>query len=157
LDFLENLKRIKIADYKAHPKNPNGHPVDQLGQLGQSLKDYGQYKNVVVWQDYFLAGHGLVAAAQQRGLTELVAVDVSHLSEADALGLMAADNRLAETGHRTANKPGRGPARNVGRGARPIVAIGPAPPYLRRLHRLSGGGSVDGRGEGGYCLYISPL
>jgi DNA modification methylase len=96
LDFLENLKRIKIADYAPHPKNPNGHPLEQLAELDDSLGRFGQFKNVVVWRDYFLAGHGLVEAARRRGISELVAVDMSHLSETDALALMVADNQLAE-------------------------------------------------------------
>lgn len=90
------LVTIKLDKYKPHPKNPNTHPDTQLVELGRSLEQYGQFKNVVVWNGYYLAGHGLVEAAKRNGLNELEAVDVSHLSEQHAVSLMVADNRLPE-------------------------------------------------------------
>lgn len=90
------LITIKLSDYKPHPQNPNTHPDHQLDELGDSLGQFGQFKNVVVWNGYYLAGHGLVEAASRKGLTTLEAVDVSHLPEEKAKSLMVADNRLPE-------------------------------------------------------------
>lgn len=91
-----DLITINLDDYQPHPQNPNGHPDKQLGELERSLDDFGQFKNVVIWRGYYLAGHGLVEAARRKGLTTLEAVDMSHLSEDKALALMVADNRLPE-------------------------------------------------------------
>lgn len=89
---------ITLADYRPHPQNPNTHPDAQLTELGRSLAQFEQVKNVVVWRGYYLAGHGLVAAAQRQGRAALAAVDVSDWDEATALAFMVADNRLAEMG-----------------------------------------------------------
>lgn len=89
-------KTIKIKDYNPHPANPNTHPKNQVEELGESLDRFGQFKNIVVWNSFILAGHGLVSAAKKKGLSTIDAVDVSHLSEDDAKALMVADNRLPE-------------------------------------------------------------
>ncbi len=89
-------RTINLDDYEPHPKNPNTHPDGQLTELGKSIERFGQFKNVVVWQGYYLAGHGFVEAARRKGIKNLVAVDMSHLSEADAMALLVADNRLPE-------------------------------------------------------------
>ena len=64
--------------------------------MGESLGRFGQFKNIVVWNRFILAGHGLVNAAKKKGIDSIKAVDVSHLSEDDAKALMIADNRLPE-------------------------------------------------------------
>jgi len=94
------LKQIKtkIADIKPHPKNPNTHSGYQVGELSNSLDVFDQVKNIVTWNGYILAGHGLVEAANKKGKKELYAVDVSDWDEEKALSFMAADNRLAELG-----------------------------------------------------------
>jgi DNA modification methylase len=92
-------KTIKIAEYKHHPKNPNNpntHPEHQLKELAKSLDRFSQVKNIVVWNGFFLAGHGLAMAAEKEGIEELVAVDVSEWDEQTAIEFMIADNRLPE-------------------------------------------------------------
>ena len=90
------LKTIKIKDYKPHPKNYNRHPQDQIDELVKSLDLFGQFKNVVVWNKFILAGHGLIEAAKKRGDKTIDAVDMSKLDEEKALSLMVADNRLPD-------------------------------------------------------------
>jgi len=87
---------VVLKELKPHPKNPNRHPKNQLEELEKSLDSFGQFKNIVIWNGYILAGHGLVEAGLTRGLETLEAVDVSHLSEQQALALIVADNRLPE-------------------------------------------------------------
>ncbi len=54
---------VPIAELKPHPRNYKKHPADQLAHLEASLKQYGQFRNVVVARDStILAGHGVVAA-----------------------------------------------------------------------------------------------
>jgi hypothetical protein len=89
-------KTIKIAEYKHHPKNPNTHPEHQLKELAKSLDRFSQVKNIVVWNGFFLAGHGLALAAEKEGIEELEAVDVSEWDEQKAIEFMIADNRLPE-------------------------------------------------------------
>lgn len=67
-----------------------------MTELGKSLDRFAQYKNVVVWNGFYLAGHGLVESARRKGQTTLDAEDMSYLSEDDAIALMIADNRLPQ-------------------------------------------------------------
>ncbi len=91
-----NLITIKLDEYKDHPQNRNGHPDNQVEQLGNSLAEFGQPKNIVVWRGFYLAGHGLAKAARAQGLETLEAEDVSEWDEKKAKAFMIADNRLPE-------------------------------------------------------------
>jgi len=89
----------KIVDPKAlkpHPENYNIHPDGQISELGKSLRQFGQYKNIVVWRGYILAGHGMVKAAIREKMTEVEINDISQLTENDAKKLLVADNLSAE-------------------------------------------------------------
>jgi site-specific DNA-methyltransferase (adenine-specific) len=54
-----------LASLRPFPKNYQRHSPEQIALLGQSLRDHGQTKNVVITADgMILAGHGLAEAAQ---------------------------------------------------------------------------------------------
>ena len=90
------IKKVKILNLKPHPKNPNGHPQEQLNELQDSLEQFDQVKNIVVWQDKVIAGCGLLEAASKQGREEIEIQDVSDWSEEKAIKFMIADNRLSE-------------------------------------------------------------
>jgi len=92
------IQKVKIANLKSHPKNPNQHPQKQLGELQSSLKEFDQVKNIVVWKGFVIAGNGLLIAAEKQGRDEIEIQDVSDWSEEKAIKFMIADNRLPELG-----------------------------------------------------------
>lgn len=94
-----NLKTVTISDLTPHPDNPNSHPDSQINALGDSLNEFDQVKNVVIWQGRILAGHGLAKAALKAGRLTLEAVDVSDWTEAKATAFMLADIRLPDMGY----------------------------------------------------------
>lgn len=91
-----NLKTVTIADLKPHPDNPNTHPAKQVDALAESLDEFTQVKNVVIWRGMMLAGHALREAALKSGRLTLDAVDVSHWPEEKATAFMLADIRLPD-------------------------------------------------------------
>ena len=91
-------KIIKISSVKPHPENPNRHPKEQIIELQKSLEQFKQVKNIVTWQGFIIAGHGLVEAAKQKGYKEIEAVDVSEWPEEKAKSFMIADNSLSTMG-----------------------------------------------------------
>ncbi|MHC4195937.1 MAG: DNA modification methylase [Planctomycetota bacterium] len=93
-----NLKTVTIADLEPHPENPNTHPAKQIDALGDSLDEFDQVKNVVIWRGLMLAGHAVREAAIKSGRLTLEAVDVSHWDEAKAKAFMLADIRLPDMG-----------------------------------------------------------
>ena len=89
------LKTVKIEELKPHPKNPNKHPEEQIKELSNSLDEFDQVKNIVVWQDFVIAGCGLLEAAIKQGHEEIEIKDVSDWPEEKAIKFMISDNRLA--------------------------------------------------------------
>lgn len=89
-----NLTEVTLTNLTPHPKNPNTHPAKQIDALGNSLDEFDQVKNVVVWRGHILAGHALIEAALKVGLTTLQAQDVSGWNEDRAVAFMLADIRL---------------------------------------------------------------
>jgi site-specific DNA-methyltransferase (adenine-specific)/site-specific DNA-methyltransferase (cytosine-N4-specific) len=89
-----NLKTVTIADLEPHPDNPNTHPAKQIDALAKSLTEFTQVKNVVIWNNRIIAGHGVIEAAKKAGLLTLEAQDISHWDEAKATAFMLADIRL---------------------------------------------------------------
>jgi ParB-like chromosome segregation protein Spo0J len=95
---MMNLKTVTIADLEPHPDNPNTHPAKQVDALVDSLTKFTQVKNVVVWNNRIIAGHGVIEAAKKAGLLTLEAQDVSHWPEEKATEFMLADIRLPDMG-----------------------------------------------------------
>ncbi len=93
-----NLKTVTIADLTPHPDNPNTHPDKQIDALADSLTKFTQVKNVVIWNDRIIAGHGVIEAAKKAGILTLEAQDISHWSEDKATEFMLADIRLPDMG-----------------------------------------------------------
>jgi ParB-like chromosome segregation protein Spo0J len=93
---VHDVELVPLHELRPHPRNYRQHPEEQLVHLAQSLREHGLYRNVVVAQDgTILAGHGVVAAAPEAGLSEIGVVRLP-LGPEDprALKLLAADNEL---------------------------------------------------------------
>jgi DNA modification methylase len=90
------LKTVKISSLKPHKSNPNQHPQEQINELQNSLDQFDQIKNIVVWQNQVIAGCGLLEAALRQGREKIEVQDVSDWSEEKAIKFMISDNRLAE-------------------------------------------------------------
>lgn len=90
---------IALADYQPHPRNYNKHPATQVERIALSLRKFGQVRSVVVWRNYFLAGHGVREAALSLGWDSLRAdVLPADYPEELALAYVAADNELGRLG-----------------------------------------------------------
>lgn len=83
---------VAINEIIEYPANFNIHPEAQLTQLEQSLSDFGQFKNIIIWNGQCIAGNGLLMAARQRGDTHIEVKDYSYLTQQQAEALLIADN-----------------------------------------------------------------
>jgi hypothetical protein len=88
---------VDIATLLPHPRNYRTHPEDQIAHVAARLREFGQYKNVVVARDWtILGGHGVVLAAQSIGMTQLLVVRLGlDPNSPQALKLLAGDNEVA--------------------------------------------------------------
>lgn len=94
---------IELSRLTPHPANYNRHSPAQITRLAESLRRFGQVKEIVVWAPdpaapgrHIIAGHGLVEAARKLGWCTLRAADMTGVwSDAEARAYLAADNELA--------------------------------------------------------------
>jgi hypothetical protein len=92
-------KEVNIDLLKTPEKNTRIHPEKQINEIRRSLKKWGQYKNVVIDDQYLvLAGNGLVEAMRAEGFKKVWVVILYDLSENDKKKLMMADNKTAGLG-----------------------------------------------------------
>lgn len=88
---------VEIDSLKPWPTNYVIHGQEQTSVIANSLETFGQFKNIVTWRGYIVAGHGLVEAARAQGWQR---VEVKRLpddwDETTVEGVLVADNRTAE-------------------------------------------------------------
>jgi len=83
--------------YTLHPMNARRHASEEVRE---SLREFGQYKPVVVSQrtGYVVAGNGLLLALRAEGFRRVWFTLVPDLSDADELRLLAKDNTTHDKG-----------------------------------------------------------
>jgi hypothetical protein len=87
----------ELADLHPHEQNYRSHPEDQRGHITQSIREHGFYRNVVVANDgTILAGHGVVEAAREAGLSTIPVVRLAIApDDPKALKILTGDNEIA--------------------------------------------------------------
>ncbi len=90
------IQTIKIGKLRPHPQNPRTHPDSAIDKLVKSLNEFGFTNPILVSKDnYILAGHARLKAAQKAGLKEVPIIRLP-LKGNKALAYMIADNRLQD-------------------------------------------------------------
>ena len=78
------------------PRNARTHPKRQLEQISASIRAFGFANPILIdAEGRIIAGHGRLLAAKSIGLTEVPAIVLPHLSEAQRRALRIADNKIA--------------------------------------------------------------
>ena len=88
---------LPLDRLKPDPGNARRHSAKQIGQIARSIEAFGFNVPILVDGDgNVVAGHGRLEAARRLGWSEIPAIRLEHLSEAEKRAFMIADNRLAE-------------------------------------------------------------
>ncbi len=93
---------VPIDAIKPHPRNYRSHPEQQLTYLQASHERFGQYRSVVLWSRprgkyVTVAGHGIIEAMRQRGITEIRAdVLPQNTPQTEIDAILIADNNIAQ-------------------------------------------------------------
>lgn len=91
-----SIKTAQVADLIPYARNSRTHSDEQVSQIAASIKEFGFLNPVIVDGDNgIIAGHGRVMAAKKLGMTEVPAVEASHLTDAQRRAYIIADNKLA--------------------------------------------------------------
>jgi site-specific DNA-methyltransferase (adenine-specific) len=91
-----SIKTVSVADLIPYARNSRTHSEEQVTQIAASIKEFGFLNPVIIdGEKGIIAGHGRVMAAKKLGMTELPAVEASHLTDAQRRAYIIADNKLA--------------------------------------------------------------
>ena len=96
MNKFPSIKTVLVADLIPYARNSRTHSEEQVTQIAASIKEFGFLNPVIVdGEKGIIAGHGRVMAAKKLGMTELPAVEASHLTNAQRRAYIIADNKLA--------------------------------------------------------------
>lgn len=96
MEHQAKIENRLIASLSPYANNARTHSKKQLAQIAASIKRFGFTNPVLVAEDgRIIAGHGRVQAAKLLGHTEVPAIVLSHLSDAERRAYILADNKLA--------------------------------------------------------------
>lgn len=89
-------KLVPVASLVPYANNARTHSDDQVAQIAASIKEFGFNNPILVdGANGIIAGHGRLLAARKLGMTEVPAIELSHLSETQRRAYILADNRMA--------------------------------------------------------------
>jgi DNA modification methylase len=91
------LSWVPINEVIPDPRNPRRHTRTQIRKLAASIATFGFNAPILVdRQGNIIAGHGRYEAARLLALKKIPVIYLDHLSEAQALAYMLADNKLSD-------------------------------------------------------------
>lgn len=96
--FCAHDELLPLQKVIPNPKNPNGHPKEQIKLLSEIIKAQGWRSPITIStrSGFIVAGHGRRMAAELLG-AETVPVEYQNFaSEAEEYAALVADNRIAE-------------------------------------------------------------
>ena len=96
-EYNLKLELRLIASLKPYTRNPRTHSDRQLGQIADSIRQFGFTNPVLIDADgRVIAGHGRIEAAKLLGMEQVPTIRLDQMSEAQKRAYVLADNKLAE-------------------------------------------------------------
>ena len=95
-----NVQYRDLEELILDPRNPRQHSQKQIGQIADSIREFGFIAPVVIDdRGHVIIGHGRVLAAKKLRMAKVPAIELHHLSPAQLKALKIADNKLALNAH----------------------------------------------------------
>jgi hypothetical protein len=92
----DQIEHHKPTDLKPWANNARTHSKKQLGQIAESIEQFGFTNPILIDGDYtILAGHGRVEAAKQLGIETVPCLRQDHMTDEQKRAYVLADNKLA--------------------------------------------------------------
>jgi DNA modification methylase len=92
-----SIEHLSVRSLKRNSHNARQHPQKQIDQIAKSIDKFGLNIPVIVDEQLnVIRGNAVLAAAEQLGMTEIPAIRISHLTEAEKRAFAIADNKLAQ-------------------------------------------------------------
>ena len=87
---------VKIEDLKPYGKNARTHSEQQIGQIVESIREFGFTNPVLIdSKNGVIAGHARLEAAKRLDMKEIPCIVLAGLTEAQKRAYVIADNQIA--------------------------------------------------------------
>lgn len=91
------IEYISIDELKPYIKNARKHPVEQIKQIEESIKNFDMIDPIGIWKDNtIIEGHGRLIACKNLGFKEVPVIRLEHLSDEERKAYTLAHNKIAE-------------------------------------------------------------
>ncbi len=92
-----SIEYMAIGRLAPDPRNARVHGRKQIRQIAASIETFGFNVPILIDACFnIIAGHERLVACRHLGWTEVPAIRIDHLTEAQKRAFMLADNRLTE-------------------------------------------------------------
>lgn len=91
----DKIIMVPLDQLQPYENNPREHPVDQINQIANAMKEWGWTIPILVDEENrIIAGHGRYMAAKKLGMAEAPVIIAEGWDEAKKRGYTIADNQL---------------------------------------------------------------
>lgn len=88
------VEYVPIGTIKPYKRNAKLHPQEQIEQIKNSMKEFGNIDPIGVWHDEIVEGHGRYEALKQMGVQEIPIIRLDDLTDEQRKAYALAHNKL---------------------------------------------------------------
>lgn len=89
------IEKINIDDIKEYENNAKLHPAEQIEQIKNSIKEFGNNDPIAIDENnVIIEGHGRYIALKKLGYKEVEVIRLNHLTEEQKKAYMLVHNKL---------------------------------------------------------------
>jgi site-specific DNA-methyltransferase (adenine-specific) len=88
------VEYVPITEIKPYRRNAKLHPQEQIEQIKNSMKEFGNIDPIGVWHDEIVEGHGRYEALKQMGVKEIPIIRLDDLTDEQRRAYSLAHNKL---------------------------------------------------------------
>lgn len=88
------VEYVPISTIKPYKRNAKLHPQEQIEQIKNSMKEFGNIDPIGVWHDEIVEGHGRYEALKQMGVKEIPIIRLDDLTDEQRRAYSLTHNKL---------------------------------------------------------------
>ena len=88
------VEYVPISTIKPYKRNAKLHPQEQIEQIKNSMKEFGNIDPIGVWHDEIVEGHGRYEALKQMGVKEIPIIRLDELTDEQRRAYSLTHNKL---------------------------------------------------------------
>ena len=88
------VEYVPISTIKPYKRNAKLHPQEQIEQIKNSMKEFGNIDPIGVWHDEIVEGHGRYEALKQMGVKEIPIIRLDDLTDEQRKAYALVHNKL---------------------------------------------------------------